>query len=37
MTVRSQFRSILGKWACENLRDLDRSMATLAAVGPQAR
>jgi len=34
MTVRSQIRSILGKSECENLRDLERSMASLAALTP---
>ena len=32
MTVRSQIRSILGKSEAENLRDFERSMATLAAL-----
>jgi DNA-binding NarL/FixJ family response regulator/PAS domain-containing protein len=32
MTVRSQIRSILDKSECENLRDLERSMATLTAL-----
>jgi DNA-binding NarL/FixJ family response regulator/PAS domain-containing protein len=35
MTVRSQVRSILGKSECENLRDLERSMAALAALTPR--
>ncbi len=34
-TVRSQIRSILGKSECENLRDLERSMASLAAMLPR--
>ncbi len=34
-TVRTQIRSILGKSECENLRDLERSMASLAAVLPR--
>lgn len=37
MTVRSQIRSILGKSECDNLRDLERSMATLAALVPRHR
>ncbi len=35
MTVRSQVRSILGKSDSDNLRDLERSMATLAALTPR--
>jgi DNA-binding CsgD family transcriptional regulator len=34
-TVRSQIRSILGKSGTENLRDFERSMASLAAVMPR--
>jgi hypothetical protein len=34
-TIRSQIRSILGKSDTENLRDFERSMASLAAVVPQ--
>jgi hypothetical protein len=34
-TVRSQIRSILGKSGSENLRDFERSMASLAAVAPR--
>lgn len=37
MTVRVQIRSILGKSACENLRELEHQMATLAAHVPQGR
>lgn len=37
MTVRSQIRSILGKSETENLRDFERTMATLGALVPQAR
>ena len=37
VTVRSQIRSILAKSACENLRDLERTMATLAALAPKER
>jgi DNA-binding NarL/FixJ family response regulator len=37
VTVRSQIRSILAKSACENLRDLERAMATLAALAPKER
>lgn len=37
MTVRSQIRSILGKSEAENLRDFERSMATLAALVPLTR
>lgn len=37
MTVRSQIRSILGKSETENLRDLERAMAALAAVVPRSR
>jgi len=36
-TVRSQIRSILGKSECENLRDLESSMASLAALTPRSR
>ncbi len=35
VTVRGQIRSILGKSECENLRDLERTMATLAAMRPR--
>jgi PAS domain-containing protein len=35
-TVRSQIRAILGKSESENLRDFERSMATLAALVPGA-
>lgn len=34
-TVRSQIRSILGKSGSENLRDFERSMASLAAIAPR--
>jgi PAS domain-containing protein len=34
-TVRSQIRSILGKSGTENLRDFERSMASLAAIAPR--
>jgi DNA-binding NarL/FixJ family response regulator len=34
LTVRSQIRAILGKSESENLRDFERSMATLAALVP---
>jgi hypothetical protein len=34
-TVRSQIRSILGKSATENLRDFERSMASLAVMTPR--
>ena len=34
-TVRSQIRAILGKSGSENLRDFERSMASLAVVTPQ--
>ncbi|MET3356238.1 UNVERIFIED_ORG: hypothetical protein ABID33_004165 [Xanthobacter viscosus] len=37
MTVRSQIRSILGKSEAENLRDFERTMATLGALVPQLR
>ncbi len=37
MTVRSQIRSILGKSEAENLRDFERTMATLGALVPQVR
>jgi DNA-binding NarL/FixJ family response regulator/PAS domain-containing protein len=37
VTVRSQIRSILAKSSCENLRDLERAMATLAALAPRER
>lgn len=37
MTVRSQIRSILGKSEAENLRDFERTMATLTALVPQLR
>jgi DNA-binding CsgD family transcriptional regulator len=37
MTVRVQIRSILGKSGCENLRELEHQMATLAAYVPQGR
>ena len=37
MTVRVQIRSILGKSACENLRELEHQLATLAAHVPQSR
>ncbi|MDQ0509927.1 PAS domain-containing protein [Ancylobacter amanitiformis] len=37
MTVRSQIRSILGKSEAENLRDFERTMATLGAFVPQLR
>lgn len=37
MTVRSQIRSILGKSEAENLRDFERTMATLAALVPRSR
>jgi PAS domain-containing protein len=36
-TVRSQIRSILGKSGTENLRDFERSMASLAVMTPQGR
>jgi DNA-binding NarL/FixJ family response regulator len=36
VTVRSQIRAILGKSESENLRDFERSMATLAAFLPAA-
>jgi DNA-binding CsgD family transcriptional regulator/PAS domain-containing protein len=35
MTVRTQIRAILGKSEAENLRDFERTMATLAGVLPQ--
>lgn len=35
MTVRSQIRSILGKSDAENLKDFERTMATLAALAPR--
>lgn len=35
MTVRSQIRAILGKSEAENLRDFERTMATLAGLAPQ--
>jgi hypothetical protein len=34
-TVRSQIRSILGKSGTENLRDFERSMASLAVIAPR--
>ena len=37
MTVRSQIRSILGKSEAENLRDFERTMATLGTLVPQMR
>ena len=37
MTVRVQIRSILGKSGCENLRELEHQMATLAAHVPRGR
>lgn len=37
MTVRSKIRSILGKSEAENLRDFERTMATLGALVPQLR
>ncbi|MFG1321131.1 hypothetical protein [Xanthobacter autotrophicus] len=37
MTVRSQIRSILGKSEAENLRDFERTMATLGVLVPQLR
>ncbi|NMN56397.1 PAS domain-containing protein [Xanthobacter sp. SG618] len=37
MTVRSQIRSILGKSEADNLRDFERTMATLGALVPQLR
>lgn len=37
MTVRSQIRSILGKSEAENLRDFERTMATLGTMVPQLR
>jgi DNA-binding NarL/FixJ family response regulator len=36
-TVRSQIRSILGKSGTENLRDFERSMASLAAIAPRGQ
>ena len=36
VTVRSQIRAILEKSEAENLRDLERSMALLAALGPRS-
>lgn len=36
-TVRSQIRSILGKSGTENLRDFERSMASLAVIAPRAQ
>ena len=37
MTVRVQIRSILGKSTCENLRELEHRLATLAAHVPRGR
>ncbi|MEP9351097.1 hypothetical protein [Xanthobacter sp. KR7-225] len=37
MTVRSQIRAILGKSEAENLRDFERTMATLGALVPPMR
>jgi DNA-binding CsgD family transcriptional regulator len=37
MTVRVQIRAILGKSGCDNLRELEHQMATLAAHVPQGR
>lgn len=37
MTVRSQIRAILGKSEAENLRDFERTMATVALLAPQSR
>ncbi|HWJ73314.1 MAG TPA: hypothetical protein VNX29_09130 [Kaistia sp.] len=36
MTVRSQIRAILGKSEAENLRDFERTMATVALLAPQS-
>jgi DNA-binding NarL/FixJ family response regulator len=36
-TVRSQIRSILGKSGTENLRDFERSMASLASIAPRGQ
>ncbi|AWM05567.2 helix-turn-helix transcriptional regulator [Bradyrhizobium symbiodeficiens] len=36
-TIRSQIRSILGKSGTENLRDFERSMASLAAIAPRGQ
>jgi len=36
-TVRSQIRSILGKSGSENLRDFERSMASLAVITPRGQ
>jgi hypothetical protein len=36
-TVRSQIRSILGKSGTENLRDFERSMASLTAIAPRGQ
>ena len=35
VTIRSQVRTILEKSDSENLRDLERSMATLGALAPR--
>ena len=35
MTVRVQIRAILGKCGCDNLRELEHQLATLAAHVPK--